>query len=341
MNSHEVARQDGTPRTAGDGMFLASGLWFDQPDAHRQVDARLASGEIDGDQAEKLRQFVDLGYVTFPLAVDGTVLDDLVASIDALWHTDPKPADLAYAYDGPARSFSHATQIRDRHPRYRLHDLHSHLPQALTLYLDRQVFDFLNLLAGREVVAIQSLFFEYGSQQMLHRDTVVVPTGAPAHLFGCWMALEDIHPDCGALAFIPGSHRLPYFELAPGEYQFDAQRMGEVEIRAGMAFEEEQCRRHGLETHLFTARKGEVLVWHASLRHGGGPVRDPSLTRKSFVVHFSTRDTYPARAITVFEQMVGEDGATVDRPRIMETRTLLEKDGCRGFDNPMRGVMVS
>jgi ectoine hydroxylase-related dioxygenase (phytanoyl-CoA dioxygenase family) len=198
----------------------------------------------------------------------------------------------------------------------------------------------LNLLAEREVVAIQSLFFEYGSQQILHRDTDVVPTGAPAHLFGCWMALEDIHPDCGALAFIPGSHRLPYFELAPGEYQFDAQRMGEAEIRAGMAFEEEQCRKNGLETRLFTARKGVVLVWHASLRHGGGPVRNPSLTRKSFVVHFSTRDTYPARSITVFDRMMEGDGASFDRPRIMETRTLLEKDGCRGFDNPMRGAAV-
>lgn len=321
-------------------MFLASGLWLDQPDAHRQIETRLAKGELDADQAEKLRQFVDQGYVTFPLAAPGAMLDDLVAGVDRLWRTEPKPADLAYAYDGPARPFSHADEARDRKPRYRIHDLHSHLPEALALYLERQVFGLLNLLAGREVVAIQSLFFEYGSQQILHRDTVVVPTGAPAHLFGCWIALEDIHPDCGALAFIPGSHRLPYFEFAPGEHQFDAQRMGDAEIRAGMAFEEEQCRRHGLETRLFTARKGEVLVWHASLRHGGGPVRDPSLTRKSFVVHFSTRDTYPARSITVFDRTMddptaGDDGASVDRPRIMETRRLLEKDGCRGFASPL------
>lgn len=340
MIFHDVSRRDATPPTLEGGMFLTSGLWLDEPDAQQQIDHRLAAREIRRDDAERLRQFVDLGYVTFPLEVPSATLDALVDGVDALWRGEPKPADLAYASDGPARPFSFADPEHDRRPRYRIHDLHSHLPAALALYLHHQVFALLNLLAGREVVAIQSLYFEYGSQQVLHRDTVVVPTGAPAHLFGCWIALEDIHPDCGALAYIPGSHRLPYFEFAPGEYQFDAQRMGDAEIRAGMAFEEEQCCRHGLETRLFTARKGEVLVWHASLRHGGGPVRDPSLTRKSFVVHFSTRDTYPARGITVFDRVQGEDGAPTDRPRIMQTHKLLERDGCCGFDNPMRGTAV-
>jgi phytanoyl-CoA hydroxylase len=316
-------------------MFLASDLWFDQPDALERVEERLAAGQIDGAEAERLHQFIDRGYLTFQLDADPQLYDRLLAGVDRLW--SEKPSDLAYAYDGPARPFSEAEERRDRQPRYRLHDLHSHLPEARELYLHRQIFDFLNLLAGREVVSIQSLFFEYGSQQVLHRDTVVVPTGAPSHLFGCWIALEDIHPDCGALAYVPGSHRLPYFEFAPGEYQFDAQRMGDEEIREGMAFEEEQCHEHGLEPRLFTAKKGEVLIWHASLRHGGGPVRDPSLTRKSFVVHVSIRDTYPARSSTVFDRVPGPDGEIEERPRVMETRELLEHDGCRGFDNPMRG----
>jgi ectoine hydroxylase-related dioxygenase (phytanoyl-CoA dioxygenase family) len=160
-----------------------------------------------------------------------------------------------------------------------------------------------------------------------------VPTGAPGRLLAAWIALEDISPDSGALIYIPGSHRLPYYEFRPFFYEFDASTMGAAEIAAATAFDDEQARRHGLEPRIFTARRGEVLLWHGSLRHGGAPVRDPRLTRKSLVVHYSTHKTYPVRAITVFDQI---DGAEI--PRIMETREVLEQDGCRGFDNPMCGV---
>lgn len=319
--------------------FLDSDLWFDRPDAGRKIAARLDAGELGSAEAESLRQFVELGYTTFKLDEDEALFDRLLEGVDRLWRE--KPADLAYAYDGPARPLSEADEARERRTRYRIHDLHSHLPEARRLYLHPQIFDFVGRLAEREVVSIQSLFFEYGSQQMLHRDTVVVPTGAPSHLFGCWIALEDIHPESGALVYVPGSHRLPYFEFSPGEHRFDASRMGEEEIREGTAFEDEQARRHGLEPQLFTAEKGEVLVWHASLRHGGGPVGDPELTRKSLVVHFSLLDTYPERSITVVDRVENPEGDIEERPRVMETRELLEDGGCRGFDNPMRGERVS
>jgi hypothetical protein len=87
---------------------------------------------------------------------------------------------------------------------------------------------------------------------------------------------------------------------------------------------------------LFTPRRGQALIWHASLRHGGSPVRDPARSRRSFVVHFSTAGTYPLRSITVAEPR--PDGG--DDFRIWETDRLLERDGRRGFDNPLRGRRV-
>ena len=185
----------------------------------------------------------------------------------------------------------------------------------------------MRLILGEDAVAIQSLFFEYGSEQMLHRDPVVVPTGGHGHLTAAWIALEDIGPDCGALVYVPGSHRLPYYAFAPGEYRFDGSRMGEAEARAATEFDDEQARLHGLAPRTFTAEKGEVLIWHAALRHGGGPVTDPNATRKSFVVHFSKRATYPSRSITL-----GEPETVV-----METSETVERDGCVGYESPMQG----
>jgi ectoine hydroxylase-related dioxygenase (phytanoyl-CoA dioxygenase family) len=185
-------------------------------------------------------------------------------------------------------------------------------------------------------VAVQSLYFEFGSEQTLHRDPVVVPTRSHGHLLAAWIALEDIGAESGALVYVPGSHRLPYFEFAPGQYQFDGRTMGH-RVAEALAFDEEQCARHGLHPRLFTAQKGQVLFWHAGLRHGGGPVTGPGATRRSLVVHYTSRRTYGARSITVCERVRGAGGAIEERCRVMETTALLGEGAARGFDNPMRG----
>ncbi len=317
------------------GLKLASNLWLDQPDALARVAELVQRGEISPALAAQLEHFAREGYLIFQLDAPESLLDAVVSGVDQLWQE--RPPDLAYACDSPARPMTRAEATRDRRTRYRLHDLHSHLEAARKLYLHPQIFNFVQWILGPDAVAIQSLFFEFGSEQVLHRDPVVVPTGAPGHLLASWVALEDISPDCGALIYIPGSHRLPYFEFAPGQYEFDAQTMGAAEIAAATAFDDEQAQRQGLSPRRFTAKKGEVLLWHASLRHGGAPVTDPRLTRKSFVVHYTTYSTYRNRSITVFDALPGPDGQLAERPRVMETETLLEDSGCRGFQNPMCG----
>ncbi|MEM7351822.1 MAG: phytanoyl-CoA dioxygenase family protein [Acidobacteriota bacterium] len=312
------------------GIFLPSSLWIDQDDAGERIEAKLGTGEITPEQAEGLRHFIDHGYLIFRLDLDPADLEQVTTDAVACWRD--KPADLAYAYDGPARRMTHADEARERHSRYRIHDLHSHSQAARGLYLNRQIFDWINLLLGEEAVAIQSLFFEYGSQQLLHRDPVVVPVASHGHMIAAWIALEDISPDCGPLTYIPGSHRLPYFETAPGDYRFDAQRMGPELVERGMAWEADQRRRHGLEPQAFTPKQGEVLLWHASLAHGGSEVRDETLTRQSFVVHYSTRSTYDVRSIGIAEPVAGED-----QWQVLETHELIEHQGCRGFQNPMLG----
>ncbi len=319
------------------GIRLESGLWLDQPDARAQIQARKAAGLLDEAQAARLGEFVENGYMVLDLDVDPKQLDAVVEGVDRLWRE--RPHDIAYACDSPARPMQRADPATDRRKRYRIHDLHSHVPAARDLYLHPQIHREIQCVLGEHAVAIQSLFFEYGSEQMLHRDPVIVPTGAPGHLLAAWIALEDISPDCGALVYVPGSHTLPYYAFGPGQYMYDSNTMGDAEAQAAFAFDEAQCQQHDLEPRLFTAKKGQALIWHASLRHGGSPVRDPSLTRKSLVVHFSAVDTYQERGITVFDAVEAkeDDGSGGERPRIMMTKNVLHENGCAGYDNPMLG----
>ena len=317
-----------------DGL-LASDLWVDQPDAPRRIAEKLAAGAISVEQAGRLTQFVERGYMTFPLAQDPTVYANVSAWIDRLWRE--KPYEVAYAYHSPLRLFAYADEARDRRPSYRIADLHSVSEGALALYLDRTIHDHVELIWGEPAVATQSLTFEYGSQQALHRDPVHVHTSPPSHLVAAWIALEDIDPRCGPLTYVPGSHRLPYWRDAQGDYRLHQGSHGEREVREALAFDEEQCRKSGLSAEPFLPRRGEVLIWHHSLLHGGSPPEVPTLTRKSFVVHFSTRAHYRRLRQTVLEVAPDAVGNPVERSHTFGTERLLIRDGAAGFDNPLRG----
>lgn len=316
---------------------LASDLWIDQPDAHRRLESLREKGEITSEEAERLARIVDQGYLSFPLNLPERIFGEIDEAVDRLWRE--RPADLAWAAQGPLRSFAEADEARDRKPSYRIADLHSHCAAALDLYLDPQIFRTIELILGQPAIATQSLYFEYGSQQPLHRDPVFVQTQPPSHLFAAWIALEDVGPRCGPLVYVPGSHRLPYYQFEPGEWRLNNVRLRgrETEAMLEMAeFDRRQAETHGLQPEVFTCKRGDALIWHTSLLHGGAVVEDPRLTRKSFVVHFSTRANYKVRQQRIVELIPGEGGEQVERTRILETEQVFTRDGRRGFGNPLR-----
>ncbi len=49
----------------------------------------------------------------------------------------------------------------------------------------------------------------------------------------------------------------------------------------------------GIEPRVYCPRKGDALVWHGNLSHEGTEIRDESLTRKSYVTHYTSIDAYP------------------------------------------------
>ncbi len=315
--------------------LLASDLWVDQADAARRIDQWLKKGEIGAEQAANLRQFVERGYMVFDAGLPPRVFDELAADLERVWRE--RPADLTYSPHGPLRSFAHADAARDRRPSYRIADLHAHSAAAREIYLWRPIFEYVERILGQPAVATQSLYFEFGSQQALHRDPVFVQNPAASHLVAAWVALEDIHPDSGPLVYVPGSHRLPYYQLAPGDHRFDESRHGETETHAMGEFDRAQVRAAGLGTERLLCRRGEVLLWHSSLLHGGSAVADPARTRNSFVIHFSTLASYKLRRERLVELVPGPGGETVSRPRIFETETVLVAGDCHGFDSPVRG----
>jgi len=174
---------------------------------------------------------------------------------------------------------------------------------------NRDILKFLNdpnlkeiqkqLLSG-DPILWGSLTFNVGSQQLAHADApwfYVEPYGS---MIGIWIALEDIQPEAGPLFYIPKSHldQLKVKDVLDKNVQLkekvdnfrllnvsaSSRRYWDLSKSVGDVYSKEWESLDGAVT--VCPKKGDVFIWHQWLVHGGSPIVDKSLTRKSIVSHW-------------------------------------------------------
>ncbi|KIC63048.1 phytanoyl-CoA dioxygenase family protein [Chryseobacterium taiwanense] len=151
---------------------------------------------------------------------------------------------------------------------------------------NKELLEFLSVLIDGQAKLFQSINFINGSQQKTHSDSIHMTTYPLGGLLGVWIALEDIDENNGALHYIPESHKLPYFLNSDYDNEGDGIRIGKKSYKAYEEFLEEKVKELGLKKEVFRAKKGDLLIWHANILHGGEPHLDKSRTRKSLVYHY-------------------------------------------------------
>jgi len=147
-----------------------------------------------------------------------------------------------------------------------------------------EILRMLRAAYGREPFPFQTLNFERGTEQPLHSDTIHFNSEPAGFMCGVWIALEDVDPRAGPLLYQPGSHRLPVVGMHDVGVNglptmADYARLYEPRFQ-------ERLDAAGLPTRRLLLRKGQAFAWAANLAHGGAPIDDPRLTRRSLVVHF-------------------------------------------------------
>lgn len=258
--------------------------WYDRADA----EARLAALGLDPDERERLAAFRAEGAMIIPGAVEGARMEALEQSIEKTWSGDVGGVFVEHYPNNVMVVEPIRAGLRDE-PNKVL-DLHLHSPAAAAVLTSPRLVRWLHLLLGPEVTAFQSLVFERGTQQGLHRDTNFVGLTPPWQMVAVWIALEDIEPGSGELEYYLGSHRLADYTfgdgshfLADGSIPDDYSEHFEVAAEAA-----------GLERARFRPRRGDALIWHAGLVHGGSAIERPAASRRSLVTHFSPTGAVPA-----------------------------------------------
>ncbi len=163
---------------------------------------------------------------------------------------------------------------------------------------NENIIKILSFLLGKKVHLFQSINFIQGSQQKAHSDIMHMTTFPQGFLIAIWVALEDIKAEQGALFYYPGSHKWPYFlndsfEHGGNSFFLGSNANEKYEEALQLKIKAESC-----EKEIFEAKKGDVLIWHANLVHGGLPVTLKDSTRKSVVFHYFAEDVICYHEIT-------------------------------------------
>jgi len=197
----------------------------------------------------------------------------------------------------------------------RVMNIHQKSLTIREMFSNKQLMELLDNLMKEKHHFLQTIYFYRGSEQPLHSDYVYMSTIPKLQLGGMWIALEDITEENGPLAYVPGSHKIPISDIVTtykerineikNRIEEDREGIEKVyEARRKISSESlEQCLffdnwlnriykakdELGLKTVKFLAKKGDVLFWHANLLHGGLPINNPKLSRRSAVAHFLTK----------------------------------------------------
>ncbi|GAA6137592.1 hypothetical protein NBRC116583_13390 [Arenicella sp. 4NH20-0111] len=252
---------------------------------------------------EQKKAWEENGYLLLEGFYSAEKIDQINRLVDDLW-CNRKKLDAQYVIDifveteEERRVYFSDAPLKARKLPYKLNDLYLSREEIRELVVGKELAPILAELLDGFPMVCNSLSFEFGSQQDYHFDTFYMPSPTPNKMVASWIALEDATEDNGPLSYYPGSHKIAPFHFSSGSTIIVNDEMP--------TFKEyifEEIEKRELQPETLFANKGDVLIWHSQLFHGGSPIKDKSKTRKSLVTHYFTTEDFPdAHAPLVCDQ---------------------------------------
>ena len=249
--------------------------WIDQPDALEQMEHRPGFEQFSKEIQAKIRQFIVEGYLILENLVPENETTALNEEVDRMLH------------DGKA-GFNYTGR--------KIFNLFETSPLANERFFRRQeLLEIMAFLLGKKLIPFQTLNFRVGSEQRPHSDLIHMTTEPQGYLIAAWYALEPCTAENGPLLYYPGSHRLSFVSTSDYDSGNTRYLIGE---NSNARYEDkiaEVIATAGLKPQTFLANRGDVLIWHSNLIHGGSPITGKrtdgsEVTRKSMVCHYFAED---------------------------------------------------
>lgn len=241
------------------------------------------------------------GYVILPGMFGADRCDVMVELMSRLWAERDKvdlPINMEVFLDrtdgNKQMLLRNAPEAAYDHP-FKINNLYYWTRQGRDMVLDERLCTVLRSLLDGDPAVMTSLNFRKGSQQAMHLDTFYMPSAIPYRMVAAWIALEDVTEENGPLLYIPGTNRIP-------PYYFEGHRLwtnnSTQEYAAFDHYFDRKIAEEGLSKKKLLIKKGDVLIWHSLLQHGGDAIVNHTDTRFSMVAHYFVAADYPGGSST-------------------------------------------
>lgn len=211
---------------------------------------------------EQIESYFQDGFLVLDSCLSQSEIDGVNRDLDPYWQG--KRSRIAGFFDGT-----------------RLQDAWVISKNVHSIAINSRVLAILELLYKSKPRPFQTLNFVRGSQQAAHVDYIHFNSEPFGMMCGVWVALEDVGIDQGPLVYYPRSQLLE-------EISFES--LGLIASQASypryLEHLEKLIEEHGLSSKLALVKKGQLVIWSASIFHGGIPQQDASLSRLSQVTHY-------------------------------------------------------
>ncbi len=239
--------------------------WLDRPNAKEALKAHPDFQQFDAATQEQFVHWIDKGFLILKGFYKEEEVDQLNNEVEGL--LSAQKTDFNYT----GRKIMDAHQISDTIDSY---------------FKNERILKILHFIMGKPIHPFQTINFIEGSEQRAHSDSIHMTSEPKGYLVATWAALEPTHEGNGPLFYYPGSHKLPYimsddYETGNSRWKLGGNTYKRYEDRIADFIEEQN-----LKKEYFFAEKGDVLLWHANLLHGGSSITQPGTTRRSMVSHY-------------------------------------------------------
>ena len=252
--------------------------WLDNKNSQDLVDAKFHNKEINEEQKLIAQKWITDGYTILPKLfsdeqIDNTWLDYEKLITNGEIVTEPEKYGFPGRYLNP---HLHSFQIRE-------------------LMSDEKLLIHLSFLLGVKTNPFQSIIGHRASEQKTHSDSIHMTTYPSGYMIAAWIAMEDIEEDSGPLIYYPESHKLPYVYSDEAGITLEEVNANQDDLYKPYRQKYEPLidkiiRDKKLTEKRFIAQKGDVLIWHANLLHGGSMCVNSTLSRKAMVCHYFAKN---------------------------------------------------
>lgn len=233
---------------------------------------------------EDMYKFVEDGFLIVKNSITYEVCDEAIKGFSDLVLNNPT------AFSGVEKNNSDDPRAYGNQTMYhRIGNTHLASKRIANAFTSNKALEYVNFMFRSKPALYTSLYYQRGSAQEIHRDTPYFTTSPMHYYVGFSISLEESNSDNGCLEVMKGGHLIDELDLKSilKSLDKDVNNLQATDDETWITYQslmKQNCLDNKLTVTPAYTNKGDTLIWHPQLPHGGSIIKTAN-SRNSLINH--------------------------------------------------------